>query len=125
MVQTINSVSDRLQDVSSMSSVQSSAVQQLVRMIQGLQLDFQGMRHNLQEVKGCTSLKRGSSSFAPSRDNAVDSNGLYQSISRLCNLAAIKDGELFSAEAQLVSREMEEIFASLLGDTVSATGILW
>ncbi len=47
LLQTLDGVSDRLKGVSSMSLEQSSTVQQLARMIEGLQLDLQGMRHDL------------------------------------------------------------------------------
>ncbi|ERF68622.1 hypothetical protein EPUS_07183 [Endocarpon pusillum Z07020] len=120
LLHTLDEVSDRLRGVSSMSLEQSSTIQQLARMIEGLQLDLQGMRHDLQQAKHDTSANSDSSNLDPSKEEALDSNGVYGSVSRLCSLAAVKDQEFFSVEAQSIIQDLSKITASVLDDTISA-----
>jgi uncharacterized protein YoxC len=120
--QTIDSISDRFQDVSSMSSSQLSAIKQLVGVIQGLQLDVEGMRHEQEQVQHTTSLKGGSPNSASSKGKELDSNVLHGSVSRLCNLDATKDKDLFSKEAQFIIQDLGQIIASLVEDTISTAG---
>jgi hypothetical protein len=93
---TIDSISDRLQDVSSMSQSQSSTIKQLVGMIQSLQLDV-------------ASQKERSQNLPISKEDVF-----YESISRLCNLDTEKDKDLFSTEAQSIIRDLAQIMASLV-----------
>jgi hypothetical protein len=93
---TIYGISDRLQDVSSMSQSQSSTIKQLVGMIRSLQLDV-------------ASQKEGSPNPPISKEDVF-----YESISRLCNLDTEKDKDLFSTEAQSIIRDLAQIMASLV-----------
>jgi hypothetical protein len=118
---TIDSISDRLQHVSCMSQSQSSAIKQLVGMIQGLQFDVEGIRHEQQQEHLTTSLNEGSPNLPTSKLKAVDRNVLYESISRLCNLETTKDKALFSTEAQSIIQDLAKIMASVVEDIMSTT----
>lgn len=120
LLQTLDGVSDRLKGVSSMSREQSSTVQQLARMIEGLHLDLQSMRHDRQQARHGASANGDLSSCEASREKALDSIGLHESISRLCGLAAVKDQEFFSAEAQSIIQDLIKIIASVFDDTIPA-----
>jgi hypothetical protein len=116
---TIDSISDRLQDVSSMSQSQSSTIKQLVGMIQCLQLDVEGIRNEQQQTSHVTRLKDESPNPPTSKENTFDRNVFYKSISRLCNLDTTKDKDLFSTEAQSIIQELAQIMASLVESMMS------
>jgi len=118
---TIDNISDRLQDVSSMSQSQSSVIKQLVGMIQGLQLNVEGIRHEQQQVHHTTSLNDESLNLTTSEEKISDRNLLYESISRLCNLDTTKDKDLFSKEAQSIIQDLGQIMASLIEVSTAAT----
>lgn len=118
MVQAIETMSTRLESLNGMSVAPRSDVQELIAILKDVQLDVQGMHQQQSSIlqRANQDLRRtddSSSSASPSA-NHRNSDGIYGSLFRLCNLAALTQCELHSDEAQVVIQDLQQLIVMLL-----------
>jgi hypothetical protein len=114
LLQVVESFSDEFEGVTSMSAAQSSQIRELTGMMKKMQLEMQEMRHDPQRSQHDMRVEGGPSSRTHFGINSSDSNDLYGSFERLCNLATAKGKEVYSKEAQSIIQDLKRLVASLL-----------
>jgi hypothetical protein len=114
LLQVVESFSDKFEGVTSMSAAQSSQIRELTGMMKKMQLEMQEMRHDPQRSQHGMRVEDGPSRRTHFGINSSDSNDLYGSFERLCNLATAKGKEVYSKEAQSIIQDLKRLVASLL-----------
>jgi hypothetical protein len=122
LLQVVESFSDKFEGVTSMSAAQSSQIRELTGMMKKMQLEMQEMRHDPQRSQHCMRVEDGPSRRTHFGINSTDSNDLYGSFERLCNLATAKGKEVYSKEAQSIIQDLKRLVASLLVEYSISTG---